>query len=163
MLKKIMMVILLVIPLCMADTVTTCLNSNTMQRNTTKQLIIDSNVTDIFVNENVTCQYGCSNSQCQEASILNITMFSVIFGGGLIMMLISAWSGNDTFGLIGGLMLMLLGTYLAAQGIVVNSILQKNILVRMIGLALISVGLYTMYSFGRMQIEEKKGGEADGG
>jgi len=130
----------------------TCLNSTTLYEEIKVFHYIGGSLdsTEIW-NHTTPCPYGCSDNMCQEASILNTTMFSVFIGSSLVLMLIAAISGNDAFGLIGALIIMLIGVYLVTQGIVVNDILHKNTLTRMISLALIGIGLYTMYVFGASQ------------
>lgn len=157
--KMIALFLLFLIPIGMSDTIRNCIDTDTMNITKDKKLIVDGNTTTFQVVEEVYCPYGCENNNCKEASVLNMTMFSILFGGSLVMMLISAISGNDTFGLIGALIIMLLGVYLAVEGLVIDDILHKNTLIRMVGLALILIGLYTMYAFGASQFGKK--GEDD--
>jgi len=136
-----------------------CLNSTLLERST-YMFINDSGVEEnLTMTFNITCSYGCSDNHCQEASVLNMTLFSLFFASGLMLMLISSISTNDTFGLVGALIIMLLGVYLAVEGLVIGDILHKNTLTRMVAIAMIMVGLYTMYAFGASQFGKK--GEDD--
>lgn len=162
--KKIMIYgifMLMILPMAMSfEKSTYCLNSTTLIEETKLYYYIDGALDKEEIwNHTFECLYGCANNRCEEASILSSTFFIVFFSSSLIMMLISAISGNDTFGMIGALIIMLLGVYLAVEGLVVNEILHNNTLTRMIALSLILIGLYTMYAFGASQFGKK--GEDD--
>jgi len=146
--KTITLIILLLIPIVLGDTVTNCIDSNTMQRNVTKNIIIGNNETDIIISEYITCNYGCENNQCQNASLITNTSFLIFFGFSVVMFVMSSITENKLFSLIGGMVLLVLSVYMASEGIVVNDVLLKNLPIRIISAIFILFSIYLMLDFG---------------
>ena len=149
MLKKILLfsILFILIPVSFSNTVTSCLNSNIMQKNVTKQLIIDNNTTNIFVTENITCLYGCANNQCQSASLMTAGMFSILGIISVFLLGLGSYAENKFFVLISSMIILIMGVYVTTEGIIVDGILFKETVIRIIGIIMIMFSIYLIYSF----------------
>jgi len=72
-----------------SETLTYCLSDIILQKNTTKNLIVDNEITQFIISENITCAYNCSNSTLYDA-ICNPQPFKsdLLIGGGIILLFI---------------------------------------------------------------------------
>jgi len=123
-----------------------CIDNQTLQINTTYYIDTDTNSTAINVSKVVPCPFGCENSDCKTASILNVPLFSIFLGLSIILMIIGYRWFLDPLVIIGGMFLILIGVVLITQGVVVESILYKNTLTQGIGYSFIALSIYIIAS-----------------
>lgn len=75
------------------NTFTTCLNETTEQRNTCIRLLTNGDTKTIDIEENITCDEGCSNTLkgCRWDSLVQVEYSAGIMGGFLILSILGLW------------------------------------------------------------------------
>jgi len=90
MLKKIIvLMVLMLIPFGVADTLKSCLDTNTLNVTKDKSLIIDGNITTFQVMEEIYCPYGCINNECistKSGMPIEIYVFLFLLSFGLFVL-----------------------------------------------------------------------------
>jgi len=157
MLKKMfVLAVLFLIPIGLSDTVTSCLDSDTMEKNVTKILVIDGIVGNVSSFENVTCPYGCANNQCQTASLMTGSMLGLLGVISIFCLGLGSYTDNKFFILMSAMIILIMGVYVTTEGIVIGGILFKETVIRIIGIIMIMFSIYLIYSFILEQAGEKE-------
>jgi len=137
------LIICFFIPLVKADsTIKTCLDSDTLEVNTTITVYENDVPKEIKVNENVFCEYGCLNNDCNSGSILNKFTFPIFFFIALIFSGIGIWLNKWFFGFVGGNLFLILGLILIVDGIIIDVVPIQNNFINGMGIIILLVGLY---------------------
>ncbi|MHA1302753.1 MAG: hypothetical protein ACTSPI_03515 [Candidatus Heimdallarchaeaceae archaeon] len=92
---KIIIIMLLLLSSVYAETIKTCIDSNTLQIITNKTISIDGVAETIDIYEEVNCPSGCVNGKCKPTNlnmIVEIYIFLSIFG--VTLMLISFFKSD---------------------------------------------------------------------
>jgi hypothetical protein len=101
MLKKMMfLLVMLLMPLGIAETIKSCSDANTMYIIKDKNLTIDSNTSTFIISEYVDCPAGCANGECKPIqSSMPIEIYIMFSVAGLVFMIFSFFS-KEGWGLV---------------------------------------------------------------
>ena len=119
-----------------------CLNTT----HSYKEAVLYVNETEQKINQTLYCPYGCSNNRCEEGSFINLYIFILIVSISLVLLLVSEFTDNPIYKFIGGLMIMVLSIYLFINGLWINGILYRNMMIKAVSFGLVFLSLYIFYA-----------------
>ena len=125
-----------------------CLNSTHLYEEIKLEHYIDGSLDSIEIwNKTIECNYGCENNQCQTPSLMTAGMFSILGLISIFLLGLSSYTENKFFALISSMIILIMGVYVTTEGIIVDGILFKETVIRIIGIIMIMFSIYLIYSF----------------
>jgi len=159
--KMMILLVLLLIPTVLGLTNSVCKDTNTLEVNSTGILWIDGDEIPINKTEDKYCLYGCANNQCQPASLMSGGLFISMGLISAVLLVVGVLSKNKFFALIAGMIILVIGIYITAEGLVVDGILYEETVIRVIGIVLMIFAIFLFYSFAIDVSDTKKGNKGD--
>lgn len=134
--------ILIFMPLVGAESIKSCLDTDTLQVNTTTTIWVDANETQINTTEEVYCRYGCADNQCTPGTVLNTITFPLFFVLFAFFVVFARIFENPLFGTVAASISLILGILLIGQGISFSETILSNMYTVGIGTIFLALSVY---------------------
>jgi len=132
-----------------AEITQVCVDTKTLEKNTTLLIDYNNTATPFTITRNITCPFGCKNAtnphdqaQCEFATAMTVELFAILFVIMVFLTILAMKYKNILFYFGSGFLMFIIGAVMLWAGLEIGGTIYNNYVINGIGLFLVGIALY---------------------